>query len=177
MQRCHKLAWITNLLLTGMQGEHCHRLSQELAAAALAEQDKESSRGSTPQTDYHEKYEKLLGRESGKDAAKITTPNKQFGFGMLSAQSLHFCHILHSIARSISPAGLPSSLESYLGTTSRCPQKHDLQVPDYHGKIFTVHIRAIFGMIKSPVENWLFKAGSVSFPQSRATTTRNLEYL
>ncbi|CAN8016313.1 unnamed protein product [Ixodes persulcatus] len=63
-----------------MQGEHCHRLSQELAAAALAEQDKESSRGSTPQTDYHEKYEKLLGRESGKDAAKITTPNKQFGF-------------------------------------------------------------------------------------------------
>ncbi|KAM7298019.1 sperm-associated antigen 7 homolog [Ixodes scapularis] len=53
---------------------------KELAAAALAEQDKESSRGSTPQTDYHEKYEKLLGRESGKDAAKITTPNKQFGF-------------------------------------------------------------------------------------------------
>lgn len=53
---------------------------RELAAAALAEQAKQSSQESAPQTDYHEKYEKLLGRESGKDAAKITTPNKQFGF-------------------------------------------------------------------------------------------------
>uniref|UniRef100_L7LX31 R3H domain-containing protein n=3 Tax=Rhipicephalus TaxID=34630 RepID=L7LX31_RHIPC len=53
---------------------------RELAAAALAEQAKQSSQESVPQSDYHEKYEKLLGRESGKDAAKITTPNKQFGF-------------------------------------------------------------------------------------------------
>lgn len=53
---------------------------RELAAAALAEQAKEAGKESAPQSDYHEKYEKLLGRESGKDAAKITTPNKQFGF-------------------------------------------------------------------------------------------------
>uniref|UniRef100_A0A023G613 Putative actin-binding protein n=1 Tax=Amblyomma triste TaxID=251400 RepID=A0A023G613_AMBTT len=53
---------------------------RELAAAALAEQAKQSGQGSAPQNDYHEKYEKLLGRESGKEAAKITTPNKQFGF-------------------------------------------------------------------------------------------------
>ncbi|XP_077509542.1 sperm-associated antigen 7 homolog [Amblyomma americanum] len=53
---------------------------RELAAAALAEQAKQSGQESTPQNDYHEKYEKLLGRESGKEAAKITTPNKQFGF-------------------------------------------------------------------------------------------------
>lgn len=33
-----------------------------------------------PNTNYKEKYEKLLGKEAGKDAAKITVPNKQFGF-------------------------------------------------------------------------------------------------
>lgn len=53
---------------------------KELEAAALAAQDMESCRESIPQTNYHEKYEKLLGRESGKEAAKIATPNKQFGF-------------------------------------------------------------------------------------------------
>uniref|UniRef100_A0A2R5LKR2 Putative actin-binding protein n=2 Tax=Ornithodoros turicata TaxID=34597 RepID=A0A2R5LKR2_9ACAR len=53
---------------------------KELEAEALAQSTRSTSKGSAPQTDYHEKYQKLLGKESGKDAAKITTPNKQFGF-------------------------------------------------------------------------------------------------
>lgn len=53
---------------------------KELEADALAQRAKCLARDSAPQTNYHEKYEKLLGKESGKDAAKITTPNKQFGF-------------------------------------------------------------------------------------------------
>ncbi|KAG1669157.1 Sperm-associated antigen 7 [Nymphon striatum] len=32
-----------------------------------------------PNSDYKDKYEKWIGKESAKDAAKITTPNKQFG--------------------------------------------------------------------------------------------------
>jgi hypothetical protein len=34
-----------------------------------------------PNNDFREKYEKLIGRDAGKSAAQVTTPNKQFGFG------------------------------------------------------------------------------------------------
>jgi len=34
----------------------------------------------TPNTNYKDKYEKLIGKTSAKEAARITVPNKQFGF-------------------------------------------------------------------------------------------------
>lgn len=34
-----------------------------------------------PKSNFRDKYEKLIGKEAGKSAAQITTPNKQFGFG------------------------------------------------------------------------------------------------
>lgn len=36
-----------------------------------------------PNSNYAEKYEKLLGRDAGIAAARVATPNKQFGFGMI----------------------------------------------------------------------------------------------
>lgn len=35
---------------------------------------------SVPTCNYKEKYERLLGKDVGKDGARIATPNKQFGF-------------------------------------------------------------------------------------------------
>lgn len=35
-----------------------------------------------PNRNFAEKYEKLLGRESGLAAARVATPNKHFGFGI-----------------------------------------------------------------------------------------------
>ena len=34
-----------------------------------------------PTTNYKDKYERLIGKDSAKDAAKLTTANKSYGFG------------------------------------------------------------------------------------------------
>ena len=35
----------------------------------------------TPNRDYRDKYKHLIGSSSGQEAAKITQPNKSFGYG------------------------------------------------------------------------------------------------
>lgn len=50
----------------------------------LADAEPDKPKMVTPHSDYHEKYAKLLGTTSAKDAAQITTANKSYGFGMLS---------------------------------------------------------------------------------------------
>ena len=45
------------------------------------ESDQENDKDFKPSRDYREKYMKIVGKESGVEAAKITVPNKNFGFG------------------------------------------------------------------------------------------------
>ncbi|XP_035204992.1 sperm-associated antigen 7 homolog [Stegodyphus dumicola] len=44
------------------------------------EQSKKRKHEVLPNNNYTVKYEKLLGRDAGKAAARVATPNKQFGF-------------------------------------------------------------------------------------------------
>uniref|UniRef100_T1J0U9 R3H domain-containing protein n=1 Tax=Strigamia maritima TaxID=126957 RepID=T1J0U9_STRMM len=50
----------------------------KLAASNRVEDEKPAE--FTPNSNYKEKYEKLIGKTSAKEAARITVPNKQFGF-------------------------------------------------------------------------------------------------
>ncbi len=43
-----------------------------------------------PTTNYKDKYEHLIGKEAAKDAAKLTTANKSYGFGKYLWSSLQF---------------------------------------------------------------------------------------
>ena len=43
-----------------------------------------------PNSNYKEKYEHLIGRESAKEAARKTQTNKQYGFGKYRANVLYY---------------------------------------------------------------------------------------
>jgi len=53
---------------------------KELTKQAEEEEARSKPVTVVPNSNYKDKYEKLIGRESAKDAARIATPNRQFGF-------------------------------------------------------------------------------------------------
>lgn len=55
---------------------------QEKEKEEEAQVSKKRKQEMVPNRNFAEKYEKLLGRESGLAAARVATPNKHFGFGM-----------------------------------------------------------------------------------------------
>lgn len=55
-------------------------LQKEKEKLQEMEESKKRKLPVVPNSNYATKYEKLLGSDAGKAAAKITTPNKQFGF-------------------------------------------------------------------------------------------------
>lgn len=63
------------------------------------EPDVESDQGNDkvqdfkPSRDYREKYMKIVGKESGVEAAKITVPNKSFGFGKIFDKIIQYYDI------------------------------------------------------------------------------------
>ncbi|XP_046397879.1 sperm-associated antigen 7 [Ischnura elegans] len=57
---------------------------EKAKALALQKEEEEAESKTTkdfvPSSDYKDKYERLIGKESAKDAARITQTNKQYGF-------------------------------------------------------------------------------------------------
>lgn len=73
LQMLFRFIWFYILIL--------FRLCQQQEAELEARQKKEVV---IPNSNYREKYEKLIGKDAGKTAAQVTKPNKQFGFGELA---------------------------------------------------------------------------------------------
>ena len=46
-----------------------------------AEDAKSGKRKEAPKADYQEKYQHLIGKQAGKDAANLTSANTSYGFG------------------------------------------------------------------------------------------------
>lgn len=76
--------------------------TQELEKLEAEEASKEQAQF-VPATNYKDKYEKLIGKVAAKDAAKITTANKQYGFGKFSNSAKYLLLFLASDVCTVKP--------------------------------------------------------------------------